>query len=177
VGYRSWVAIAGTARSYALVCNAPCDTKVPLGAHRMALAQGGGRAVEVDEPVRFAGPSTLHVHYESRLGMRVAGWVILGVASIAGTILIYDAASKTTQDCTGGFCTQAPKMDEGEVAAGLITTTVGSLLSLAFILQRDQAHIELVPQSTARLLPLPGRSERVNVGPSEAPGVGVRLRF
>jgi hypothetical protein len=69
-GYRTFVAVSGSARNCALVCNTPCDTQLPKGVHRMALSLGGGRAVEADKPVHVEDPSTLRVHYESRSGAR-----------------------------------------------------------------------------------------------------------
>jgi hypothetical protein len=176
-GYRSWVAVSGSSRNYSLICNAPCDTRLPLGTHRLALSQGGGRAAEASDAVRLTEPSTLRVHYESRLGIRVAGWLIFAGSAIAGTILIADSASKTKQDCTSGICTQTTSIDDSEVVAGLVTTTLGALVSLVFILQHDEAHIEVVPLSTSRLLTLPGRMESAAVTTGSTRGLGVQLRF
>jgi hypothetical protein len=176
-GYRSWVAVSGTSRNYAMICSAPCDAEVPLGTHRMALSLGGGRAAEADDTVRLTEPSTIQVHYESRLGMRVAGWLILGATVIAGSALVVDAMSKGTQDCSQGYCLSRQDVDKGEVAASIATAVVGGLLSVVLIRQKDQAHIEVVPQSASRLLRLPGSFEPVGVAHAEAPGLGVRLRF
>lgn len=177
-GYRSVVAISGMARNYDLVCTAPCDAQLPAGEHRLALSLHGGRGVEAGEPIHLDGPSTMRVHYESRVGMRALGWVLLGGAVLAGTILIVDASTKTQPNCTTGLgCTQMPSPDTGEMIGGLVVTAVGSLLSLVFILQRDKAHIEVVPQGASRLLRLPGAVEPVVVAPAEAPGMGVRVRF
>jgi|GEM_PF-1564698 len=187
-GYRSVVAISGMARNYEIVCTAPCDAQLPAGEHRLALSLHGGRGVEAAEPVHLDGPSTMRVHYESRVGMRALGWVLLAGSVVAGTILVVDASTKTQSSCAGSFTgaggaggcaqpTQMPAPDMGEMIGGLVVTAVGSLLSLVFILQRDKAHIEIVPQGASRLLRLPGAAEPVVVAPAEAPGMGVRVRF
>jgi hypothetical protein len=186
-GYRTFVAVSGSARNYALVCNAPCDAQLPKGVHRMALSLGSGRAVETDKSVTLEGPSTIRAHYDSRSGTRAGGWVLFGLSMAAGLGLFAAGELHTTQNCFGnsfngttygGGCANTPAPDQGQVAAGLAIAIVGPLLSLALILQHDQAQIEIVPDNGARLIRSPGRGgEALMAAPASAPGPAVRVRF
>jgi hypothetical protein len=178
-GYRTFVAVSGSSRNYELVCNAPCDARLPAGSHRLALSQNGGRAVEAEKPVHLTEPSSIRVHYESRSGARVGGWLLFGGSLAGGLALMAAGELSSKQDCSTGYCLDMPNPDMGEVGAGAAIAILGPLLSLAFILQHDQANIEIVPANMSGSLKLPGSwgSERVLAAPSNAPGAGVRVRF
>jgi hypothetical protein len=168
----------GTARHFQLICNAPCDAQLPVGVHRLALSHGGGRALETEHPVHLDEPSTLRVHYTSKKSTRILGWVVLGGSEAVGMAVLIAGLMQTTEDCSSGMCLNMPSPNGGLMVAGVGVMIAGGLLSLAFVLQHDKAHIEVVPQGTSRMIRLPGSSlESVALTPSDAPGMGVRVRF
>jgi hypothetical protein len=172
----------GVAHGYDHICTAPCVATLPAGTHRLALSLAGGQPVEAREAITIAGPSTVRGTYVSRQGTRVGGWLLLGGSLVLGTVLMV-ASLQSHQDCSTqsltGTCTTEPSIDSGLMTAGVATIIVGPLLSLALILQRDSAQIDVVPFDGA-LLRMPGASrEGAWLAPAAAGahGLGVRVKF
>lgn len=77
---------AGTARidQFGIICNAPCDVEIPEGTYQLGIAQGTGDARRAGRPVDLHGDVTLDLRYKSRRGMRIGGWVLVGVGGAVG---------------------------------------------------------------------------------------------
>lgn len=68
---------------FALVCGAPCEQQVPAGSYTLGVSQGNGMARRADHSIfHIERDTTLQLDYESREGIRIAGWVLFGVASV-----------------------------------------------------------------------------------------------
>lgn len=168
-GYHGAVAYEGVARDYAIVCTAPCDTQLPPGLQRLALSHHGGRTVEAEDPVQVSGSSTLRAEYESRLGVRIAGYVIMFGSLATGVIIMATNAPQ----CPPTGC-QFPTAFWG----GLIVIVAGGILGSILTGVGDHASIQLVPTGTAaRPLKLPWVGEPVAEGSSDGAGLALRYSF
>jgi hypothetical protein len=166
--YRGAIALEG--RQYAIVCTAPCDAQLPAGLQRLAISEHGGTAVESDDPVDLRGPSTLYTHYDSRAGIRAVGWVIgfgSGIGGIVIMVLSFNFNCQQGQQC----------LDTGQFIAGLAVAVVGGIIGGIMAGVGDHATIQLVPTTTSSPFKLPGASESLVGAASEAPGLGLRVRF
>jgi hypothetical protein len=137
------------AHGYAHICAAPCDVTMPVGKYRLALSQGGKKPVEPDHAVTIDGATTIQGKYVSYAGTRGAGWGLFAISLAAGFGLMAVGVANPSQNCMNNadgssFCT--PQANTGLIAAGAIVSVVGSLLSLAFILQHDRAEITAQPE-------------------------------
>jgi hypothetical protein len=170
-GYRGVVTMA--ARDYSLICTAPCDAQVPPGPHRLALTEHGGRVVEADDPIEVMGPSTLRAHYESRMGIRVTGYVI-GVATlVTGVVLI---ATSYNGNCNPA-ASNCQQFNTGQLVGGIVTIIAGGIVGGVMASIGDKADLQLVPMGAAGPIKLPGSNETVAVGASESAGLALRLSF
>jgi len=168
-GYHGAVAYEGVARDYAIVCTAPCDAQLPPGLQRLALSHHGGRTVEADDPVELRGPSTLRAQYESRQGVRIAGYVV-GIGSFAaGLVLIFTNLPTCPPQQSCNF--------PSAFWAGAVVIIAGGILGSILAGVGDHAALQLVPTGTSRMLKLPGVGEPVADGPVDGAGLGLRFSF
>jgi hypothetical protein len=169
-----------TNQGYEALCTAPCDAHLSRGTHRFALSREGGKAVEVAEAVTVSGPGTMRATYESRTGMRTAGVVILvpsaGAMIVGLTIALVDSANSFGPDVGAGLSGNPSPAHSGAPEVVAVIGLVGTLLSLPFLLARDHATVEIVPATTARILPGTTR-EGAFVPPSDSHGLALRVRF
>ena len=169
-----------TDQGYKGLCTAPCHTYLSRGTYRFALSREGGKAIEVAEAVSVSGPGTIRATYESRTGMRTAGWVILvpsAAAAIAGfTIGLVDTANSFGTDLGAGLSGNPSPAHSSTPWVVAVIGLVGTLVSLPFILARDHATLEIVPATTARILPGATR-EGALVPPSDSHGLALRVHF
>ena len=69
--------------SFAILCGAPCEQNLPAGSYTLGVSQGTGMARRADHSIwHLDHDTTLELEYENREGIRIAGWVIFGVASV-----------------------------------------------------------------------------------------------
>ncbi len=169
-GFRGAVAMA--ARDYAVLCTAPCDTQVPVGVHRLALSEHGGHVVEAEDPIEVGGPSTLRAHYESRIGIRVAGYVVGVASAVTGIVLIATSYNGNCNPSTSN-CQQ---FNTGQLVAGFVTLVAGGIVGGVMASIGDKANLQLVPMGAAGPIRLSGTSETVAAG-SEGAGLALRLAF
>jgi hypothetical protein len=158
------LAYYGEPRGYAIVCSAPCNARLPKGTWRLALSPDGHSVVEPDQPVTLTGPSKLETHYESNRAMRVFGWVLFGASlAIGSTVAILSIS------------VDGKPVDGTELGVGVGVGLGGGILGLVLTRAQDSASIQVVPQSSATAVRIPG-AERMVVG-SDAPGLGLRWSF
>lgn len=63
------------------VCAAPCSSSLPAGTCAFGLTRDNGGEVPVKQPVELRGSTRLEGRYESRAGLRRAGWVVGGTSN------------------------------------------------------------------------------------------------
>jgi hypothetical protein len=178
VGYgwsgRGAVVVSGIAHEYASLCVAPCNARMPLGTHRLALSMRGGRAIESVDAVRIDGPSLLRGHYESYAGTRAAGWIIMLSSLVVGTVVMV-TARKDTQDCSVGpnYCFTTTEIDGTQFAVGAGIMLVGGLFGLVMALKRDEASFTVSPLSIGA----PRYEGRALWAGAPAEGLSLKARF
>lgn len=93
--------------AFQLVCVAPCSTELPTGDYNFGVAQRDGQPQRVGGFVRVSG-SSLHLDltYDDRSGLRILGWVILGVGGLAGAAMLIASPFAGPRDCMfgGSYC-------------------------------------------------------------------------
>jgi hypothetical protein len=151
-----WYVEQGIRPAYAPVCAAPCTARMIPGQYELAIAKGGRPAVGVPGVVPIGGPSTVYVEYVDHSGLRIAGWVIGTVGTIAGIVMIAASVRGNELECddASDYCYRHTTFYGGWLAGGVVLV-VGSLVTSSILTtRRDEA--------------------RVTVEPLSAPGVGSR---
>lgn len=103
------------------ICVAPCVTKLPLGRYRFGVSQDRGHVERLPTVFHIAGPVSLRGIYEDRSELRGAGWGLLVVSSVVGTLLVALGRAKNKDD-----------LALGGIIGGLTGVTVGLALGLQF---------------------------------------------
>jgi hypothetical protein len=109
--------------------------------------------------VSITGPSTIHGEYESRSGLRTAGWVALlgGPVLFAGGGMGLGFALGTksrVNDPTsvGPVCSTTPSV--GPILAGFGLALASAVTGVVLVLQRDSAAISVTPVASGSVLSL-----------------------
>ena len=121
-------------RGFTPICTAPCDGKLPAGAHQLALSFRTSRPVALPELTRLSGRSTLRGSYVSNKDTRTVGWTVFGASIAVGTILSLVGVSQGAKDCLSNRCDR----DDTLTIAGVITALGGGGLGLALGLRFDE---------------------------------------
>jgi hypothetical protein len=128
------------AHVYQQLCVAPCTLGLSPGLQEFALSEPG------DFPRRTApvtipnGSSEVHGYFESRAGLRTAGWIVFGGSLVAGVALML-TAFHSEETCYQWGCQRTSEMHEGRFVAGAIILPVGGLIGIAMAGTRDVPHI------------------------------------
>jgi hypothetical protein len=170
-GYRGSISIES--REYGIVCTAPCDAQLPAGLQRLALSHHGGSAVEADDPVDLRPRSTLQAHYESRAGVRIAGYVIGTAGVITGVVLILTSFDYGCNGVPGCQVVQ----NEGQLIGGIVVFIASAIVGGILSGIPDHADIQLVSQAASRWMQVPGTTEAVGAAPVDGMGMALRVRF
>src|SRR5260370_12717904 len=85
-----------TATTYTSICTAPCEASLPAGSHQFALSQGTGVPVPAPALTTLREPSTLQGTYESRSGLRTAGWIVAVGGSVLGGVPMATSLATTS---------------------------------------------------------------------------------
>jgi hypothetical protein len=147
VGYRyGWWVEQGYAPVYSPICSPPCSARLVPSEYRLALAKNAGGAVPASEIVSIAGPSSVHAEYVDRSGLRVAGWVVGVVGTVAGAIMIGASSRGRELVCdSDGNCFSRETFDGGWLAGGIVLV-VGSVVTGSILIsRRDEAHVTVEP--------------------------------
>lgn len=119
--------------AFDLICHAPCEVDVPAGSYELGVAPDGGDARRAghDDAVFHAGTvSRLALEFESREGIRIAGWLTLVLGGLGGSAMIISPIFFTN------FDDGMPLLIAGSVIAG-----VAIIASLPMILLQDHADV------------------------------------
>lgn len=135
------------AEGYERLCTAPCDITVPAGTEVIALSQGN-EPPRVAEPVSFpAGESRLVGSFESRAGVRAAGWIILASSVVVGGVMLYSSID-SEQVCGedygfGRSCYNETKISLPLMLGGMLIPAVGIPIGIVMGVRRDVAKVEV----------------------------------
>jgi hypothetical protein len=174
VSYGFHGAVGMVAHAYDTVCTAPCDVQLPIGQQRLALSYHGGAAIDSEDPVEIRGPSTLHTYYDSRVAIRVAGYIVGVAGVITGLVLV---ATSYNSNCDPNAHNGCSQFNTGQLIAGGVTllgsAIVGGILSGI----GDKAVIQVVPTGSAGPLKLPGTMEAASTPALPGAGLALQLKF
>jgi hypothetical protein len=70
------------------LCHVPCEASVRSGTHVFAVAAAARPAVKADPPLHVRRGQEVQLSYDSRLGLRISGWVFLVAGTLAGAALV-----------------------------------------------------------------------------------------
>jgi hypothetical protein len=140
-----------SAVAFTPICSAPCDATLPAGAHQLAVSKDNGRPVVTTDMAMLREPSILEATYESKQGVRTAGWVVLVGGLAAGAVIMFAGTSHTTTTCPVGdySCVPDTSTDLSGIYIGggvmIGAALVGGIMAMA----RDSASIAVSPRAAA----------------------------
>lgn len=151
---------AAIATGYERLCTAPCSVTMPAGTETLALSPAGGGFARSAGPVTIPpGSSRITGSFESRAGLRTAGWVLLLGSVVGGGLMIYASFDKE-EECTGNgdfrSCDDRPVVNVPLLALGLGAFAVGMPVSLVLTAQPDKPVIRVGSNPPSSLAPLRG---------------------
>jgi hypothetical protein len=89
--------------TYRQVCSSPCEVKMRPDRYKFALSDKSGHPIVVETPVVVKDSTTLYGRFESRQGVRTAGWIVAGVSILGGLAIALippSNSSSSRQDYT-----------------------------------------------------------------------------
>jgi hypothetical protein len=140
-----WNGVEG--RGYDRLCTAPCSASIPPGSHRFALTRlSSPRVAESDDDIPVKNGDIVQGRYESRLGTRIAGYILMPASIVTGIALIGAGAlgSRKTECSAGGNCVETPDVKIGLMATGLAIIPIGSLIGILLMRAKDSASFEVI---------------------------------
>lgn len=115
---------------FAPLCTAPCDIDVEPGTYTLGVSLGQGNAQRADHNLFTLDRDTsLELEYESREGLRIAGWTTLIVGGLAGLGIMLGPLLSGSDDYI------VP------LIAGGVVLVVAELVGLILAFQNDHADI------------------------------------
>jgi hypothetical protein len=147
-------------------CAGDCELSLAPGRYRFALARALQRPVNVPGTFHLEGPDVLEARYDSALGKRVAGGIVLGAGIPAGLAMFVGglktyAALDEICDLEGNCHDE--KLDGGaraSIAIGAVIMVASAAVGGWLATRKDQAHLELrrVSANNALEQPAPARA-------------------
>jgi hypothetical protein len=146
---------AAFATGYERICTAPCDVSLPAGTETLALSRDDKPPISAEPVTLPPGKSELRASFESRGGMRAAGWLLILGGGIGGAVLMFTASSKE-QDCSLGssYCYDKTTINTGQLIGGAALAGVGIGVGIALARQPDKAVVEVASSSANFSRPL-----------------------
>ena len=126
-------------REYVPICEGHCEATLPAGAHRIALALDGGKALEPKHPTVLMVDSIVEGRYRNRKPLRITGWVLWGVGSVMGTMMMLLSTNDTEELYTLDIKNKAA------FYAGAALTVVAFGVGIPLAVQKDKAIINVYP--------------------------------
>lgn len=146
---------AAFATGYERICTAPCDVSLPAGTETLALSRDDKPPISAEPVTLPPGKSELRASFESRSGMRAAGWLLMLGGGIGGAVLMFTSSSKEP-DCSVGssYCYDKTTINTGQLIAGAALAGVGIGVGIALARQPDKAVVEVASSGTNFSRPL-----------------------
>lgn len=123
--------------SFERICTAPCTVAAPVGSHELALSLPGHLPVTGD-PITIDRGGVLRATYNSRSGLRAAGWALFAACLLGGAALT--VASLEPPDDDGE---STGSMDTTMALGGLGVMLLSIPVSFPLIFQRDSVDFHL----------------------------------
>jgi len=127
-------------KTYQPICEAPCEATLLSGRYRMALSLGGGRPVEVAQPIDLTSDSVIEGSYVDKRRLRRAGWITFAVGAVAGMALMFASVDYRSDPYFGDQLRYPPMFYSG---VGILVSSIVAGAVLAA--QNDEAHVKVYP--------------------------------
>jgi hypothetical protein len=132
----------GVGHAYGPLCVAPCRLELSPGFQELALSYPRGLP-RPTAPLNIpAGNSELHGYFESRQGLRIAGYAILAGALAGGIALVVTSFSEKNS-CTPQGCAQESAINTAPFVAGWTILAVGVPVGIVLAITPDVPHIDV----------------------------------
>lgn len=143
------------ATGYERICTAPCDVSLPAGTETLALSREGKRPIAAEPVTLPPGKSELRGSFESRSGVRTAGWVLMFGGGIAGAVLMFTATS-SEKDCSIGadYCLDKTTLNVSQLIGGGVLMGVGIGAGVLMVRVPDKAMVEVAGSGAGFSRPL-----------------------
>lgn len=128
-------------RAYQPICEAPCDATLLSGRHRLALSLGGGRPVEVRQPIDLSTDAIVEGRYVDKSRMRKAGWAVFAAGAVTGMALMFASVDYRYDPLYYGEQLRYPAMFYTGVGLFVSSIITGSVLAS----RDDEAHVNVYP--------------------------------
>ncbi|HVU05042.1 MAG TPA: hypothetical protein VHE30_25005 [Polyangiaceae bacterium] len=131
--------------AYRPLCQTPCSATLAPGSYQFALAhERGDKPAASEDLIEVRSGTTVHAEYESKAGLRAAGWILALGGTLGGTLLMLDSIHKEGP-CISGTdpCIHESSSDSGELVGGLVLTAVGVGVGTVLIIQKDSSSFSL----------------------------------
>lgn len=127
-------------KTYQPICEAPCQATLLSGRHRFALSLGGGRPVDVAQPIELTSDSVIEGQYVDRRRLRKAGWATFAAGAVAGMALMFGGVDYSNDPWQGDQIRFPPMFYTG---VGLFVSSIiaGGVLAA----QDDKAYLKVYP--------------------------------
>ncbi len=126
-------------REYIPICEGGCELTMPAGFHRIALSLDGGKPLEPKSSTYIPGAAIVEGRYRDRRALRISGWVIWGVGTVLGTMMMVLSLDDTEELYTLVFKNKAA------FYAGTAITVVSFGVGIPLAVQKDKAQIDVYP--------------------------------
>jgi hypothetical protein len=126
-------------REYLPICEGACEVTMPAGVHRIALSLDGSKPLEPAHPTIIPGPAIIEGRYRDRRALRITGWVIWGVGSVLGSMMMLLSLNDTEEPYALAFKNKAA------FYAGTAITVVSFGVGIPLAAQKDKAEIDVYP--------------------------------
>lgn len=126
-------------KEYVPICEGRCEATLPAGVHRIALSLHGGKPLEPKHPTVISTDSIVEGRYRNRRAVRIVGWVLWGVGSVTGTMMMLLSTNDTEELYTLDIRNKAA------FYAGVGLTVVAFGVGIPLAVQKDKAIIHVYP--------------------------------
>lgn len=129
-------------KTYQPICETPCEATLLSGRHRLALSLGGGKPIEVAQPIDLNADSVVEGRYVDKRRLRKAGWATFIAGSITGMALMFGSINYRYDPFFPGDQIRYPPMFYTGVGLFIASIITGAVLAA----QDDEAHINVYPR-------------------------------
>jgi hypothetical protein len=147
-------------RVYQPLCSAPCTIGLLPGVQQLALSRPGELPRTPLLVTIPSGSSEFHGYYESRAGVRVAGWIFAAAAAVTGAALLVTGV-EANNECFRTNPYTCHSSHAAQIIGGALLFGLGTPVGIIIANTPDLPHIDARGQSSPA--PTPQKAPSVEV--------------